>query len=75
MALQLGILRGVLIEAGADPARAGEAAAEVGAYENRLASVETRLAVLLVMVTGLYAIALPGAWLLLRIASKLGALG
>lgn len=38
-----------------------------------IASINTRLSLLLVM--GLYALAIPVTWLLLRVASKLGALG
>ena len=41
----------------------------------RLTGIETRLAVLMVMVAGLYAVLLPGAWMLLRVAQKTGALG
>ena len=41
---------------------------------SRFASVNARLSLLLVMVTGLYAIALPAMWLLLCVASKVGAL-
>lgn len=46
MALQLGALRDALIDAGASPEKAGEAAAEVGGYDSRLAAIDTRLAVL-----------------------------
>ena len=40
-----------------------------------VASLNTRLSVLVIMVGGLYAVLLPGAWLLLRMAFKSGALG
>lgn len=50
MALQLGALRDALIDAGASPAKAGDAAAEVGGYDNRLAGVERGVAVLTWMV-------------------------
>jgi hypothetical protein len=43
MALQLGALREALIEAGASPEKANQAAEEVASYENRLAGVETKL--------------------------------
>jgi hypothetical protein len=43
--------------------------------DTRFAAIETRLAVLMAMVAGLYAVLLPGAWLLLRMAQKSGALG
>jgi hypothetical protein len=46
MALQLGALRDALIEAGASDAKAERAAEELAGYENRLASMDTRLAVL-----------------------------
>lgn len=42
---------------------------------SRFASIHARLSLLLVMVTGLYALAIPAMWLLLRVASKVGALG
>lgn len=46
MALQLGALRDALIDAGATPDKADKAAEEVASYENRLASVETKLVAL-----------------------------
>ena len=75
MALQLGALRDALIDAGAKPEKADRAAEELAAYENRLAGIETRLAVIMVMVGGLYAIAAPAIWLLIRVAAKVGAVG
>jgi hypothetical protein len=74
MALQLGALREALIEAGASPDKANKAAEELAGYENRLASIETRLAVAMLMIGGLYAGGAWAVWLLLRIAAKLGAL-
>ena len=74
MAMQLGALRDALIDAGAAPEKAGKAAEEVGAYDARLAALDTRMAVLTVMVAGLYAIGLPAAWLLIKVAYKVGAL-
>lgn len=50
MALQLGALRDALIDAGASEAKADRAAEELAGYENRLASIDTRLAVLTWMV-------------------------
>jgi hypothetical protein len=44
--LQLGALREALIEAGASPEKAAKAAEEVGTYENRLAGIEAKLALL-----------------------------
>ena len=41
----------------------------------KLAKIETRLTILQWSVTGLYALGLPGLWLLLRVAAKVGALG
>jgi len=75
MALQLGALRDALLDAGASPEKADKAAEELAGYDSRLASIETRLAVLMVMVAGLYAIAAPSIWLLIRVAAKVGALG
>lgn len=46
MALQLGALRDALIDAGAQQDKADKAAEEVAAYENRLASIDTRLTLL-----------------------------
>ncbi len=46
MALQLGALRNALLEAGATADKADKAAEEVAGYDNRIAGVETRLAVL-----------------------------
>jgi hypothetical protein len=46
MALQLGALRDALIDAGAKPEKADKAAEDLAGYENRLASIDTRLSVL-----------------------------
>jgi hypothetical protein len=46
MVLQLGALRDALIDAGANPVKADKAAEELAGYENRLASIDTRLTVL-----------------------------
>jgi hypothetical protein len=46
MALQLGALRTALLDAGAASDKADKAAEEVAGFDNRIASVETRLAVL-----------------------------
>jgi len=46
MALQLGALRDALIEAGASPEKAANAAEEVASYENRPARVENKLTAL-----------------------------
>jgi hypothetical protein len=46
MALRLGALHDALLNAGADPDSARKAAEEVASYENRLAAIDTRLAVL-----------------------------
>lgn len=75
MALQLGALRDALIDAGASDENARKAAEEVAVYDSRLAAIDTRLAVLVVMVGGLYALIIPGLWLLLPVAYKSGALG
>jgi hypothetical protein len=75
MALQLGALREALIEGGASPEKADKAAEEVAAYENRLANLETKISILMVLVGGLYAVGGSALWLLIRVASKLGVLG
>lgn len=75
MALQLGALRDALLDAGAKPDKADKAAEELAAYDNRLAGIETRIAVLMFMTGGLYALGAPAIWLLLRIAAKTGAMG
>lgn len=43
MALQLGALRDALLEAGATVESARKASEEVASYENRLASIDTKL--------------------------------
>ena len=43
MALQLGALRDALIEAGASPERAREAAEEAAGYEDRLRAIDSRM--------------------------------
>jgi hypothetical protein len=73
MALQLGALRDALLDAGAKPEKADKAAEELAGYDSRLASIETRLTVLMFMVGGLYALGAPAIWLLLRVAAKVGA--
>ena len=50
MALQLGALREALIAAGAPAEKADKASEEVAGYENRVAGIETKLAVLTWMV-------------------------
>jgi hypothetical protein len=55
MALQLGAIRDALLSAGAPPEKADKAAEELAGYENRLATIELRLAVLMFMVAGLCA--------------------
>ena len=75
MALQLGAVREALIDAGASVDKADKAAEELAGYE-RLAS-DVRL--LTWMVGGIYGLLIvlgaPALWLLLRVASKVGALG
>lgn len=46
MALQLGATRDAFLAAGVTAEQASKAAEELAAYENRLASVDTRLSVL-----------------------------
>lgn len=75
MALQLGALRDALIEAGASDDKARKASEELAGYDSRLSGIETRMAVLMVMIGGLYAIGAPAIWLLIRVAAKIGAIG
>ncbi len=46
VAMQLGALRNALIEAGTSHPAAGKASEEVASYDTRIATIETRLAVL-----------------------------
>jgi hypothetical protein len=64
-----------LREAGASEEKAPKAAEVLAGSEGRFSAIETRLAVLMVMVASLYALLLPGTWLLLRVAQEAGALG
>ena len=75
MALQLGALRDALIDAGASPDKAERAAEELAGYEARLAELGSDLRLLKWMIGGIYVLGAPSLWLLLRIASKTGALG
>lgn len=60
---------------GVSEEKARKAAEAVAAFENRFARIETDLTLLKWMVGGLYALMLPAGWMLLRVASKTGALG
>ena len=62
MALQLGALREALLDAGASPEKADKAAEELASYENRLAGIETKLAVLVWMVGFNLAMTLAVLW-------------
>ena len=72
MALQLGALREALIEAGASAEKADKASEELAGYDSDLKLLKW-------MVGGVYAVlvvfGVPALWLLLRVASKVGALG
>jgi hypothetical protein len=46
MALRLGALRDALVDAGDEPEKANKVAEELADYENRPASIDTRLSVL-----------------------------
>jgi hypothetical protein len=78
MALQLGALRDALLDAGAAPDKANKAAEELASYETRLGGIESDLRLLKWMVGGIYVlmsvVIIPGGWLLLRVAAKVGAL-
>ncbi len=51
MALQLGALRDALIDAWAKPEKADKAAEEMAAYEGKLATMDTKLTLLTLMVS------------------------
>ncbi len=72
MALQLGALRTALVDAGASPANAERAAEEVAGYDNRLAGLETRVAVLTWMVGANLGLTLLIVGSLFAVWSKLG---
>jgi hypothetical protein len=67
MAIGLMALRAALKEAGASDEAADKAAQEVAAYENRLASIETRLVLLTWMVGTNIVITLGVLWRLLSL--------
>jgi hypothetical protein len=75
MALMLSKTYEAFLAAGAPEEKARGAAEEIAAYESRFAKIETDLAILKWMIAGLYALGAPSIWLLLRVASKVGALG
>lgn len=75
MALQLGALRAALRDAGASDELADRASEELAGYDSRLASIEYRLSLLQWQVGFLIAGVLAMAGLLLRVATKVGALG
>ena len=72
MALQLGALREALLDAGASHEKADKAAEELAAYENRLAGIETKLAVLLALVPINIALTAGVLWVVFGLATKLG---
>jgi glutathione S-transferase len=78
MAVMMGRLYAALREANVPEDKATAAAEEIAAYDNRLAAIESRLAVLTWMVGStialVVAVGTPALWLLLRVASKVGAL-
>jgi hypothetical protein len=75
MALQRGAIREALLSAGAPSEKADKTAEELAGYEHRLATIELRLNVLMFMVAALYALGGLALWLLIRLASKAGAIG
>jgi len=75
MALMLSKTYEAFLAAGAPEEKARGAAEEIAAYESRFAKIETDLAIVKWMIAGLYALGAPSVWLLLRVASKVGALG
>jgi hypothetical protein len=82
MALMLAKTYAAFKAAGVADAEAQAAAEEIAGYENRLvsidgkvAAVESNVRLLTWMVGGIYLIGVPSLWLLLRMAAKVGALG
>ncbi len=75
MALMLGRLNEALLAGGTPPDIAQAASEKVAAYDNRLVALDTRVAVLMVMVGGVYALIVPAVYLLVRIGLKTGAFG
>jgi hypothetical protein len=72
MALQLGALREALLDAGASREKADKAAEELAGHENRLAGIETKLAVLLALVPLNIALTAGVLWVAFGLATKLG---
>lgn len=58
MALRLGALQDALLEAGASPEKATQAAEELAGYESRLATIDSKLSVLTAMVGALIGLVL-----------------
>ena len=62
--------------AGVPEEKARGAAEEIAAYQGRFTKIDIDLAILKWMIAGLYALGASSmTWLLLRVASKVGALG
>ncbi len=78
MALMLARTYAAFKAAGVSEAEAQAAAEEIASFETRLGKIEADLAVVKWMIGGLFAVVagvgLPGIWLALRIAAKVGAL-
>jgi predicted small integral membrane protein len=70
MTWQLGALRDALEDAGASPDKARAAAAEVAGYRSPLASVEIWLTILIVLVSGLYALGGTVLWQVFRLSAQ-----
>jgi hypothetical protein len=75
MVLMLSRTYEALLAAGAPEEKARGAAEEIGAYESRFAKIDTDFAILKWTIAGFYALGAPSIWVLLRVASKVGALG
>lgn len=72
--MQLGSLRDALSEAGASDEMARKAGEEIASHNICLSGVDTRLTLLTWMEGMGIAFLVPGTWLLLGIAAKVGAL-
>lgn len=77
MALMLSKTYDAFIQAGASKDAAEAAAEELAGYEHRFARIEADLYLIKWMIGGLYGVltlvGMPSLWLLLRMATKLGA--
>jgi|KBSMisStandDraft_5_1062788.scaffolds.fasta_scaffold61318_6 hypothetical protein len=75
MTTMIAELYDALKDAGATEAKARAAAEAVASYEDRLNRIERHLVLMQWQLGAIAVLLLPSLWLLLRVASKVGALG